>query len=190
MTLPITTILPIHSGKIQQGGKELDSYMRELIFTLQRQYEDLANAINGDFKRSVDPGSFQWTPVVGDSADNDTTFNYDHQVGLALRTGLLVDIWFDVEWTSVASGTTAGNMEIDLPYQVTESLQKPFVGVVQPSVFTYTGGTECVINARPESFLLDVWNVGDGFTTANQGSVTAGHLIGNIRYVGKEIERS
>lgn len=190
MTLPLTTILPIHSERIKEGGDSLDKYMRELVFTLQRQYEDVANAVNGDIRRDVDEDNTQWQPVVTDSLDASTTFNYNHQVGWVLRKGLFVDVWFDVSWASVAGGTIAGNMQIELPYKVAITQQKPFVGVAQASVFAYTGGTECVINAQSDSYILDVWNTGSGFTTANQGSVAAGHLIGNIRYVGQGIERS
>lgn len=189
MTLPLNTILPLHSERIKEGGKSLDHYMRELIFTLQRQYEDVAQAVNGDFRRSVDAGNNQWTPVLRDTANAGTTFTYDHQVGTVLRKGLIVDAWFDVEWTA-ATGATTGNMYLELPYEVAISEEKPFVGSLQTSVFTYTGGTQCVVNAIPNTYRLEVWNVGSGFTTANQSSGTAGHLLGHIRYVGQGIERS
>jgi len=149
MTLPITTILPIHSERIKEGGDSLDKYFRELIFSLQRQYEDVAQAVNGDVRRSVDSGNTQFVPKIRDSADDTTTFNYNHQIAYVLRQGISVDYWFDVEWISVSSGTTGGNMYVDLPYKVAIIAQKPFVGVLQSSVFTYTAGTECVINLQP-----------------------------------------
>ncbi len=190
MTLPTTTILPLHSEKIKEGGDQLDAYMRELVFSLQSQYEELAVAINGSTKRSVDEGNVKWEPIVVDSLGG-ITFTYNHKIGTVLRQGLMVDIFFDVKWSGVDTGTiTSGKMEIELPYKVAVSSQKPFVGVVQPSIFTFTAGTECVINAEPDSYKLEVWNTGDAFTTAQQGSVSAGHLIGNIRYVGQAIERS
>jgi hypothetical protein len=189
MTLPTTTILPLHTDKIRAGGEELESYMKELVFTLQRQYEDMAQAINGSTLRSTDAGNVKWSPVLKDDANSATTFTYDHQIGTVLRKGLMVDVWFDVSW-SANSGAITGNMTIDLPYKVALIAEKPFVGIVQASVFTFSGGTECVINAIPDSYTLEVWNTGDAFTTAQQGSASAGQLIGYIIYVGQGIERS
>ena len=189
MTLPITTIFPLPPEGILDNGDGFAKYMRELVFSLQRQYEDTAQAVNGDMRRSVDTGSTQWTPKIIDSANAGTTFTYDHQVGFVLRQGLVVDLWFDVQWTANI-GAITGSMQIDLPYKVAVTTQKPFVGVLQSSVFAYTAGTESVINAQPDTYRANVWNVGSGFTTANQGSVAAGHLIGNIRYVGQGIERN
>ena len=189
MTLPVTKTLPLHSDKIQRGGEDLDAYMRELIKTLQVQYEDIAQAVNGSFRRSEDVGNVQWEPVLKDTANSGTTFTYDHQIGVALRQGIIVDAWFDVKWTA-NTGAITGNMYIELPYKVAVSEQKPFVGTVQPSIFTFTGGTGCVVNAIEDTYRLEIWNVGDAFTTANQGSVAAGQLIGFIRYVGQGLERS
>tara|TARA_R110000868_G_scaffold300583_2_gene561001 strand:- start:1120 stop:1686 length:567 start_codon:yes stop_codon:yes gene_type:complete len=187
MTLPTTTILPLHSEKIKEGGAPLDAYMRELVFSLQRQYEDMAHAINGDTKRSVDVGNVQWKPVLRDSANSATTFTYDHQVGRVLRKGIMVDLWFDIKWT--AATATAGNMYIDLPYKVAVTEQKPFVGIVQPSGFAFTAGTDCVANAQSNTYILDIYNTGNGTTSASQGSVSAGQLIGYIRYAGQRLER-
>ena len=189
MTLPLTTILPVHSERIKEGGDSLDKYIRELVFTLQRQYEDVAQAVNGNIRRNTDVGNAQFIPTIRDSTNAATTFTYDHQVAYVLRQGIFVDYWFDVEWTA-NSGAITGNMYVQLPYKVAITEEKPFVGVLQPSVFTYTAGTECVINAQSDTYQGDIWNVGDGFTTANQGSVAAGHLIGNIRYVSQGIERN
>jgi len=189
MTLPLTTILPLHSERIKKGGEDLDAYMRELIFSLQRQYEEMAQAINGDTRRSVDEGSFQWQPLLKDTANAGTTFTYDHQIGTVLRRGLMIDVFFDVKW-SASAGAITGNMYLELPYKVAVSEEKPFVGSVQPSAFAFTGGTACVINAIQNTYRLEVWNVGDGFTSANQGSVSSGQIAGYIRYVGQTIERS
>mgnify|MGYP003641255964 CR=1 FL=1 len=188
MTLPTTTILPLHSKQIKEGGDGLDAYMRELIFTLQNQYETIAQAINGYNKRSVDDGNAKWEPVIKDSADSSITFTYDHQVGMVLRRGLNIDIWFDVKWTA-ESAATSGNMYLDLPYKVALTEQKPFVGVVQPSGFAFAAGTDCVINARSDSYILDVFNIGNGVTTSAQTSSASGQLVGYIRYVGQAIER-
>lgn len=189
MTLPDNIQLPLKDELIAQGGKPLVNYMQELTRTLQTQYEENARAINGSFRQSELSGSQKWVPKLIDSADTDITFTYDHQSGMVWRRRNMVDLWFDVKW-SAASAALTGNMYVELPYKVININNKPFVGICQPSVFAYTGGTDCVVNAIPDSYRLEVWNTGNGFTSANQLSVTAGHLIGSIRYVGQTEERN
>lgn len=195
MTLSTSIQLPLHSDYMKSGSPEhMEAYLRELVFSLQTMYEDIAVNVNGAFLSNFDQQRFQWVPTLKDTADSTTTFTYDHQVGWAFRQGLLIDLWFDIQWTGVSAGTTNGNMYIDLPFEVidstisTSSTEKPFVGVLQPSAFAYTAGTECVINAIPNTYRGEIWNVGDGFTTANQGSTATGQLIGHIRYIGVENE--
>jgi len=188
MTVPSTIILPLHSEKVLSGEpKDLDKYIRELVFSLQTMYEQLAQGVNGDIRADFSEPGRLWTPLLKDSGDTTTTFTYDHQVGWVQRKGINVDVWFDIKWTA-ASAALTGNMYVELPYKVAVTNQKPFVGVAQPSIFTYTGGTECVINAISDTYRAEVWNCGSGFTTANQAAVTAGQLIGHIRYIGQQDE--
>ena len=185
MTLPSSIVFPLHSDMIMTGeAKDLDKYMRELIFSLQRMYEDLAQGINGDIRADFSEESKTWSPILKDTANAGTTFTYDHQIGWVLRQVIMVDVFWDIKWTA-NTGAIAGNMYVELPYKVAVTNQMPFVGVAQPSIFTFTGGTECVINAISDTFRAEVWNTGDAFTTANQGSVAAGQLIAHIRYVGQ-----
>jgi len=188
MTLPTNIIFPLRTDMLRSGNPEdLDRYMRELIFSLQSMYEQLAQGINGDIRSDFSQESRTWTPILKDTANSGTTFTYDHQTGWVYRQGLFVDVWCDVEWTA-NSGAITGNMYIELPYEVANTNNIPFVGVVQPSVFTFTGGTECVVNAIDDTYRAEIWNTGDGFTTANQGSVAAGRIIMHIRYLGKQNE--
>ena len=77
-------------------------------------------------------------------------------------------------------------------YEYNESLKnsnnKPFVGVIQPSAFAYTGGDEVIINAIPNTFRGEFWNTGDMFATTNQAVVGTGQLIGHLRYMSQENE--
>lgn len=182
MSVPTNWIFPLHAEKIlSENGEQQEQHWREFIFTLQRMYEQLSQGINGTLRADTFPGSQQWTPVLqGGTAG---TFTYTHQVGWVLRRGIIVDVWFDVAWT--AAGTAAGNLYLQLPYIVAKSLQKPFVGVVQSSTLAYTGGTGIVINAIPNTYRGEFWNVGSGFATANQAVVATGQLIGHIRYIGQ-----
>jgi hypothetical protein len=188
MSVPSTIQFPFHTDRILSGdSKDLEKYLRELTFSLQRMYEDLAQGINGDIRANVLEPNRRWTPVLKDTGNAGTTFTYVHQIGWVYRQGLMVDSWFDVRWSS-NSGAITGNMYVELPYQVAVTSEKPFVGVLQPSIFAYTAGTECVINAISDTYRCEVWNVGDGFTTANQDSKAAGQLIGHIRYIGQSDE--
>lgn len=189
MTLPQTIILPLHTDRIESGEPdELSSYIRDLVFELQTMYSNLADAINGSTRADYDITRSSWTPILKGSTTAGT-FTYTHQVGFSFRQGLMVDLWFDVAWTS--SGTAAGNLVLELPYKVTKvstANTKPFMGAVQPSNVAFTGGTGIVINAIPNNFNGEFWNIGDGFVTANQLVVGSGQLIGHIRYIGVQNE--
>ena len=188
MTLPSNIILPLHSDYIKSGKPEdLEKYLRELNFSLQQMYENIAQATNGDIRADHGVGNQNWIPILkGTSTEG--TFTYTHQSGWALRQGIITDVWFDVAWSG--SGAAAGNLYVELPYKVALSNDKPFVGVVQSSVITYTGGTEIVVNGISDTYRGEFWNVGSGFTTANQGIVAAGTLIGHLRYIGQADERA
>ena len=128
-------------------------------------------------------------------SNTDATYEYDenaggHQEGWFLRQGLLVDYWFDVAWTGIATGAPDGNLYIELPYKVFNAQQKPFVGVLQTSTLAYGAGlTTLTVNAIPGTIRAEIWGSGTGVTEANVTADTAaGQLIGHIRYVGEEFE--
>ena len=182
MTLPIEIQLPLSEAKLESGEpSQLTEYMRELIRKLEEMYKDMAQDINGDIR--------EFTPVLMDAA-TDTTYTYSSQVGWYLRQGIMVDYWFDVVWTAIDTGTPTGNLYVQLPYQVFDAQQKPFVGVLQTSTLAYgTGLTYLTINGIPGTFRGEIWGSGDGATTANvTANTAAGQLIGHIRYVGSEYE--
>lgn len=181
MTLPSTIILPLRPETFLNDFESVNNYLRELTVALQDMYGDVASSVNGDFKADAFVDRDQWTPTLkGTTAAG--TFTYTHQVGWVLRQGIMTDVWFDIAWT--ASGGAGGNLYVELPYQVALSAQKPFVGVCQSSAFAYTGGTGIVVNGIPNTFRGEFWNVGSGFTSANQTVVASGQLIGHLRYIG------
>lgn len=186
MTVPTNWNFPLHAERIlSEEHTEQEKHWREFIFSVQRMYEELAQGINGNIRSdSLEPGRM-WTPTL-QGTGTAGTFTYDHQIGWVFRQGIFVDIFFDIQWT--AAGTAAGNLYVELPYITAVSSEKPFVGVVQSSVITYTGGTGLLINAIPNTYRGEFWNVGSGFTTANQLVVASGQLIGHLRYIGKANE--
>lgn len=165
---------------------QVQTYMKEMTVALQDMYEDVAQNVNGDIKSDSQVQRHQWKPVLNGTTVTGT-FTYTNQTGWVLRRGLITDVWFDVTWT--ASGAAAGNLYLELPYQVALGAQKPFVGTCQSSTLAYTVGTNIVINAIPNTFRGEFWNYGSGVVTANQAVVAAGQLIGFIRYIGNQNEQ-
>lgn len=179
MTLPSNIIFPLRGDF--SDFNDIDRYLRDLTFELQRMYENVAQGVNGDIRASAFTQRNQWVPVLNGTTV-DGTFTYTHQVGWVLRRGLWVDVFGDVEWTN--AGTAAGNLFVTLPYRVANSDEMPFVGVVQPSGITFTGGTAIQINCISQTFRGELWNSGSAFPTANQAVVGSGRLIFHVRYLG------
>ncbi len=180
MTLPTNIILPLRTDAILSGNpKDLEKYQRELIFSLQRMYEDIVQNVNGDIREFT-------SEVFGVTTAGSGT--YDHQTGWYLRQGIMVDIWFDVQWTG---HTGTGNLFLQLPYKVfnASTTDKPFVGVLQPDTVTFATGTAAVINAISDTFRGEIWEYGSGIASANIALAGTGQIIGHIRYVGTEFDR-
>lgn len=177
MTLPTNIILP----EPNSDAKDIN-WMKEMVYTLQDMYEDLAQGINGDIR--------QFTPTISGTGTAGAG-TYDHQIGWYLRQGIMVDIWFDVKW-SAHTGTT--NVFLDLPYKVFNTrgsgeTNKPFVGILQPDSVTFATGTAAVINAIPDTLRGEIWEYGSGIASANVAIAGTGQLTGSIRYIGTEFER-
>lgn len=182
MTLPVNIQLPLEKDKItSEDVNENYEYQKELIRKLEKMYRDMTQNINGDYE--------EFTPILKDTA-TDTTYTYTNVEGWYLRQGIMVDIWFDVTWSAIATGTPTGNLYLELPYKAFNAELKPFVGVLQTSTLAYgTGLTALTINAIPNTFRGEIWGSGSGAATANVTADTAaGQLIGHIRYVGIEFE--
>lgn len=184
MTLPTNIILP--QRKDFGSPQEMGSYLDDLIFELQRMYEQLAQGINGDIRASAFTQREQWVPVLKGTT-NPGSFTYNHQIGWVLRRGLGVDVWFDISW-SAQSGAT-GNLYIELPYRVAITDQKPFSETLQTSNITYGASfTLLSINAISDSFRGEIWASGSGVATANLAVTNSGQLIGHCRYLGVQDE--
>lgn len=179
MTLPTDIILPL--PRDYQDALNPDAYSNDLVFDLQNMYEQLANQINGTIRNYADVDSSQWIPTISGTTGVGAT-TYVSQVGWVFRQGIITDVWFDIEWSAT---TATGNLFIDLPYIVTKSNQKPFVGVLQPSAIPYGAGhTDLVCNAIPSTYRLEIWATGTATPTVNVGVAASGQLIGHCRYIG------
>lgn len=184
MTLPSNIIFPLRADFTDFN--DIDRYLRDLVFELQRMYENVAQGVNGDIRASAYTQRNKWTPVLkGTTVEG--TFTYTHQIGWVLRQGLITDVWFDVEWTG--SGTAAGNLYLELPYRVARTDEKPFSGALQSSTIAYGAGkTVLSINAISNTFRGEIWSSGSGVATANVAVAPAGQLIGHVRYIGVQDE--
>lgn len=183
MTIPDRQIYNLPSGG------DMNKFIEEFVKTLQDRDEEVVTTLNGSIKGSNLTQRNQWTPVLKDTATS-TTYTYDHQIGWSFRQGLVVDVWFDVQWDGIDTGTPGGNLYIELPYRVAVSEEKPFVGVLQTATIAY-GGTQTLlnVNAIPNTYRAEIWSSGSGNPTANiTANTAAGQLIGHVRYIGKRDE--
>jgi len=184
MTLPLTTTLPLRSEQIETGGKELASYLNELIDHLEDQYEQVAYAVNGDIRQDVDTGSRQFLPTISGSTIAGVG-TYTRQIGIVLRQGIMVDVWFDVAWTA---HTGTGNLILNLPYLVAINAGNPFVGVCNTVTIGFTGFVTC--SAVPNTRQLQFIDSRTGAAAVTIGIIAAATVRGHIRYVGQQYERT
>lgn len=178
MTLPIELILPLNEERLETADpKQIASYVRELVTTLSRSYQDISQSINGDIR--------QFLPVVA-GMTTDGTGTYTVQDGWYLRKGLLVDFWYAVVWTA-HSGT--GQIKINLPYKVKKSINNPFVGEVH-GVYNYAAGYTGMFSlGLSDTFNNAIYAEGPGGVAVFPLQLlTSGTLWGHIRYIGQEIE--
>lgn len=182
MTLPTTIILPKPKGTFDDNPQ---TYLSDLVFELQDMYQSMSQNINGNFRNSFEIDSEKWTPLLKGTTSAGS-FTYTNQFGWVLRTGLMTEVWFDVSWTAIGGAT--GNLYLELPYLVTRSSGKPFIGVLQSSTISYGAGTMATCNAIPNTYRLEFWSSGSGVTTANIAISATGNVIGYIRYIGADDE--
>lgn len=177
MTLPIDIIFPLRPDQIRAGGQQLELYIRDLVNSLTDMYKDVVNVVNGSLR--------QFTPVIAGRTTAGTG-TYSWQSGWYLRQGLMVDVWFDVQWTA---HTGTGVMYLILPYKVANSENRPFAGTLATSTLAYTAGyTATFCEAEPDTFRCNLVQYGSGVAMANFNVTAAGRLIGHVRYPGQEFE--
>jgi len=181
MTLPTTIDLP--SIEDNQNSNDRDKYLKDLVKELQGMYESLTENINGFIRNDTEVDQAKWTPTLNGTVAG--TFTYTTQVGWSVRQGIYTELFFDIEWSST---TASGNIYLELPYKVTKSSGKPFVGAVQYTLALAATYPVVVINAIPDTYRGEFWICGPTVTTIQKAILNTGHLIGSIRYIGLEDE--
>lgn len=177
MSLPTDSNLPLPYD--YDIAKEPDKYLNDLVFRLQEMYEELSEVAGGSFRSYATVDGSQWVPTLNGTTSSG--FTYTNQYGWSCRSGIMTEVWADVEWSAT---TATGDIYFELPYEVTLSSGMPFVGVCQASGIAATTGTGFVINAIPGTYRGEIWNVGSGVATGNQAVVASGRLIVYCRYIG------
>lgn len=177
MTLPTDIILPLETDLIKSGDPDsLELYMRNLIDTLTDMYQQLAQNVNGFIR--------EWTPIVFGTT-SDGTGTYDHAGGFYLRQGIIVDVWYDVQWTA---HTGTGNVGIKLPYKAANATTVPWEDVCGFSTLNLGAYSYLTSNVDPDSFDMLFVRNGSGLARQFQPIAGAGRLLGHARYIGKELE--
>jgi hypothetical protein len=178
MTLPTDIILPLRPEQINSADPaQRELYTRDLIYSLTRMYQDIAQNVNGDIREYS-------VTVEGSTTAGSAT--YTNQTGIYLRQGLMVDVWFNVTWSG---HTGSGDMYVTLPYQVFKGLFDPWVGELFVSTIALTGGYTGTFGiAFSESFKYVVVQYGSGLPALNLALPASGSLYGHVRYVGTEFE--
>ena len=178
MTLPTQIVLP----KNFEDTENITGYLQDLTTELETMYEDLSSNINGSMRNSDEVDNSKWTPTL--QGTNTGTFTYSSQVGNSIRSGIMTEIFFDIQWTST---TSSSSLYVELPYLVAKSNGTPFIGSLQPSSIVFAG-SNIIINAIPNTYRGEIWTIGSGLATANLAVPSSGKLTGHLRYIGVENE--
>lgn len=176
MTLPSDIILPLRPDQIKSGGQDLELYIRDLINSLTDMYQDVVQVVNGALK--------QWTPIVyGFNSAGEGV--YSRQTGWYLRQGLMVDLWFDIQWIG---HTGIGALILQLPYKAAKTDNFPWMDAVFTTLPLSVGYTSTLISANSDTIQGVVLQSGSGVPFINVIISANGRLTGHMRYVGQQFE--
>lgn len=180
MSLPSQISLP--SKQDYQEEDSLNSYDSDLRTSVEKMYEDIVESVNGNIRNHGEEDPFKWEPTLNGSTAG--TFTYTSQYGWSLRQGIYVHLFFDITWSAT---TATGTIYLELPYRVVPSSGMPFVGSVQASNFSYLGNY-LVINAIPNTYRGEIWNIAPAAASSNVPVAASGRLLGHVMYIGVEDE--
>src|SRR5690606_310373 len=119
--------------------EQLELYMRDLITTLTTMYQDIVQNCDGNIR--------QWTPIVFGFTTAGTA-TYSRQTGWYLRAGLMVDLWFDIQWSG---HTGTGALILQLPYKAAATENFPWMDAVFTTLALTAGYTSTMISANSDS---------------------------------------
>lgn len=176
MTIPQELYLPLQTEELfNLEGEDQVRYWKELLNTLTDRDREVVNIVNGVYEYVEEP------TISGASTAGAGT--YTNREAWYLRQAIMVDYWFDITWTN---HTGTGNLVLDLPYLVINSQFEPFVGVIEQSSLTLTGGyTWLTVNCQPNTSQALIIENGSGNAAQALAIPTSGRIAGHVRYIGK-----
>jgi len=173
-----------------QSSLNPSEYINELINELTFAYENIAAEINGNFRFSTaQNGTTRWVPeIFGSTTQGSAT--YTIQEGWTVRFGLMVEVFFDIEWSG---HTGSGDSYISVPYKVSKPLTSssgaPFVGSCSGDSINFGAGYSGLnLNAIPDTFQIQVIADGSSQPISNLSIPSSGRLKGSIRYIGQQYD--
>ncbi len=180
MTLPTDIILPLRTDLLIDGDIEsFKRYLLDLTEALTESYRQIAENVNGNMRT--------WTPIAY-GLTTAGTGTYTKQYGWLRRSGIVTELWFDIEW-SAHTGT--GGLAIQLPYKAARSSGEPWVGVIETvssnNAFT-AGYTYLVWKAKQNTTQGSIVQCGDAVNSIEIDIAGQGAYSGYIQYLGQEFE--
>lgn len=185
MTIPDKSNLPYYDDKISAGGKDMSSYMRELVNSLNSAYDGIYQSVTGTISGDRGLASSRYTPIaIGSTAEGAGSYVADHQTAYVMRKGIFVDAYVDIAWTA---HTGVGNLLIEMPYQCVEYDNAPFIGTVMAENIVFNGYLCGVMDPGTRNMaIVDVQSGGAFANIAIPNFATT--LRVHIRYPGVEVE--
>ena len=178
MTLPLDKNLPFRQEQIEEGGKELTSYVRDLTSELQTMYSDMVDNIDGNVR--------DWSPsITGGTVAGAATYAANGQYGLYLRQGIRTTVFFYASWTA---HTGNGDLVISLPY-IVKSLNSVeiFLGNVETSGLAFPAGTTSLsIKALQNTRTAKIICSGSGVASSYLQLAGTGSITGQVFYIGQD----
>jgi len=179
MSLPDRHNFPYYGDTYDD--KDPNIYLNDLVISLENEYSNIANSVNGIISSDLDTGINRYVPFVLGSTIEGVGV-YDHQTSYVLKRGTFVDVWFDIRWLS---HTGTGNLMVSLPYEGLIYDNYPFIGSVSSQNLVFTGYLSG--NVIPGTRNLEIVDVRSGATYLNIAvSNFDTTLKGHISYVGEE----
>ena len=184
MTLPITYTLPQLNET--ESPEQVTSYLHDLNYELQNMYQQTAQNVNGYFRNNFDVDGSQYIPTLK-GFTTPGTFTYTRQAAYVYRQGLMVDVWYNVIWTSIGGAT--GELRLNLPYKSNPHPTLFFTGVCYMDNADFGPGRTYAIGATVnDTFDLSFQGYGPLVTTAAINVYPNGRVGGHVRYIGVEDE--
>jgi hypothetical protein len=155
-----------------------------LYRNLNEMYEQISTGINGNQKSSFSSAPFLYTPILNGSGVAGT-FTYISQNAVVFRMGTLIDLWYEIVWTSKGSAT--GNLELTLPYKSSLFTGFPFVGGVFTGGINIGAFTGVYLAPNSKSFKGLFWrHTASGTAKSLLPVPGSGNIQGNIRYMATQ----